>query len=227
MIDGLYSALTNYQGTPQQQQTNAAPHKVLRMVKNERMGGFVPMWETISAAPAKEIETALGNALNQTNPETAQTALSYQAPNAQGTPNTSQSESFGFGDLIDMINPLQHIPIVSQLYRNFTGDTIRPIGQIIGGALYGGPLGAASGLINTVIQEETGKDLGDNAIALMLSGETPKLKSSTNEPPAARLAEITQSIKSETAAHEASDLGNLLSFVDMKAKPTGITIQRV
>ena len=31
-----------------------------------------------------------------------------------------------------MINPLQHIPVVSYLYRQFTGDSIRPIGQIVG-----------------------------------------------------------------------------------------------
>lgn len=51
-------------------------------------------------------------------------------------------ESFGFADIIDMINPLQHIPVVSNLYQSATGDTIGAVAMIVGGAIFGGPLGA-------------------------------------------------------------------------------------
>src|SRR5215470_6180450 len=30
--------------------------------------------------------------------------------------------AFGFGDLVDIVNPLQHIPVVATIYRNMTGD---------------------------------------------------------------------------------------------------------
>ena len=48
-----------------------------------------------------------------------------------------------FLDLIDIINPLQHIPGIATLYRNWSGDTIDPVPQIAGSALYFGPIGAA------------------------------------------------------------------------------------
>ena len=36
-------------------------------------------------------------------------------------------DGFTFLDMLDIINPLQHIPVVSTLYRAITGDTIEPI----------------------------------------------------------------------------------------------------
>lgn len=48
-----------------------------------------------------------------------------------------------FRDLLDIVNPLQHIPGVSQVYRKLTGDEIKPAMALAGGALFGGPIGAA------------------------------------------------------------------------------------
>ncbi|MEM7568235.1 MAG: hypothetical protein AAF337_00430 [Pseudomonadota bacterium] len=50
-------------------------------------------------------------------------------------------KGFGFGDFIDMINPLHHIPGVGQVYRAITGDTISDNARLAGGGLYAGPLG--------------------------------------------------------------------------------------
>src|SRR3546814_15608721 len=33
---------------------------------------------------------------------------------------------FSFGDFLDIINPIQHIPIVPTIYRAITGDTSQP-----------------------------------------------------------------------------------------------------
>ena len=46
-----------------------------------------------------------------------------------------------FGDILDIINPLQHIPVVSSVYRMITGDEIGVGSRLAGGALFGGPLG--------------------------------------------------------------------------------------
>jgi hypothetical protein len=46
-----------------------------------------------------------------------------------------------FADFIDIINPLQHIPIVSTLYRSMTGDTIGGPARIHGGAAVWGSRG--------------------------------------------------------------------------------------
>ena len=71
-----------------------------------------------------------------------------------------------FFDILDIINPLQHIPIVSTLYRAITGDTIDPVPRVAGGALFGGLIGAVTSLVNVVIDELTGNDLGEHVLAL-------------------------------------------------------------
>ena len=59
----------------------------------------------------------------------------------------------GFSDLVDIINPLQHIPIVSNIYRAMTGDTISAAGQMIGGMLFGGPIGFLAGAASALFSE--------------------------------------------------------------------------
>ncbi|MDP6786620.1 MAG: hypothetical protein QGI13_05765 [Rhodospirillales bacterium] len=75
-------------------------------------------------------------------------------------------DGFTFADFIDIINPLQHIPVLSTLYRHLTGDTIDAAPRVMGGTLFGGPIGAVASLINVFIEESTGKDLGEHAVAL-------------------------------------------------------------
>lgn len=70
-----------------------------------------------------------------------------------------------FEDILDVINPLQHIPIISTLYREWTDDQIDPIPRIAGGALFGGWMGAISSLVNMVVDEITGSDVGEHVLA--------------------------------------------------------------
>lgn len=62
-----------------------------------------------------------------------------QAPEAART-------GFSFGDFIDVINPLQHIPGVAELYRSVTNDQISDEARKTGNALYGFALGGPIGL---------------------------------------------------------------------------------
>lgn len=48
---------------------------------------------------------------------------------------------FSFDDIIDLINSLQHLSVISTLYRSMTGDEISNGAQIAGGGLFGGPIG--------------------------------------------------------------------------------------
>ncbi|MEO0412891.1 MAG: hypothetical protein AAF221_13745 [Pseudomonadota bacterium] len=61
----------------------------------------------------------------------------------QGTKPASKVDKsgFSFGDFIDMINPLHHIPVVGQVYRAVTGDQISDTARMAGGGLFAGPLG--------------------------------------------------------------------------------------
>src|SRR5690606_11937393 len=89
---------------------------------------------------------------------------------ADPRPATEQAQapsSMTFGDVIDIINPLHHIPVLNLLYREITGDTIGPVAQIVGGGIFGGPVGAVSGTVNAVVQESTGKDIAGNVLALV------------------------------------------------------------
>ena len=75
-------------------------------------------------------------------------------------------DSFTFGDILDIINPLQHLPIISALYREITGDDISPGARIAGGGLFGGLAGVFAAVFNTILEETTGGDLGEHVMAL-------------------------------------------------------------
>ncbi|HVJ53666.1 MAG TPA: hypothetical protein VM689_14455 [Aliidongia sp.] len=75
--------------------------------------------------------------------------------------------SFSFHDLLDTINPLQHLPIIAPIYRAITGDTIGNVARVVGDGLFGGPIGAASGLVEVAVVEITGEDIGQHLIDLV------------------------------------------------------------
>lgn len=105
---------------PAQQMIGEKPEtKAFHMVlgQNDRMAGSIPVKNLNFAENIAELEDK-----NQSK--------------------LIKDDSFGFGDIIDMINPLQHIPVVNKFYQSATGDTIGSIAMIVGGAIFGGPIGA-------------------------------------------------------------------------------------
>jgi hypothetical protein len=77
--------------------------------------------------------------------------------------NGGQGEGF-FHHLLDVINPLQHLPIVGTLYRAITGEHIGPVEKVMGDALYGGLWGAASSVADLAFEGVTGKSLEDTVL---------------------------------------------------------------
>ncbi len=75
-------------------------------------------------------------------------------------------ENLNFTDLLDVINPLQHLPVIGDLYRSVTSDQISAPARMAGGTIYGGPIGFVSSLINTIMEEATGDDIGGHMLAL-------------------------------------------------------------
>jgi len=90
---------------------------------------------------------------------------------ALGHDGTSAGE-FSFGDFIDIINPLQHIPVVSTLYREITGDEISAPARILGDTLFGGPMGFVSSIANVFYEEVAGEDPGETLLAFFTGEET-------------------------------------------------------
>jgi len=84
-----------------------------------------------------------------------------------GSAKSAKDEGFGFWDFIDVINPLQHIPVVSTIYRELTHDTIKAPAKVAGSALFFGVVGVATAIADVVVESETGKDMGANVMAML------------------------------------------------------------
>lgn len=121
------------------------PSSAFRMApaSGERMAGSVPVWERPSLGGSTKVPS----------------------PSAGDKP-------FSFLDLLDVINPLQHIPIIGTIYRALTGDEIKPAARIIGDTAFGGAVGAAIALADTALEASTGKDAGQHVVALFDSGSS-------------------------------------------------------
>jgi len=92
------------------------------------------------------------------------------APGAFWSQPEPPQQELGFGDLLDALNPLQHLPIVGMVYRELTGDIPHPAARVIGGAIFGGASGMFSGVLNAIVEQETGKDLAQLALGLVIDG---------------------------------------------------------
>ncbi len=117
--------------------------------------------KSVAAAPARAPEPELSRSqaaeqrLRNNRPEEGPIVNGAGAPEAE----------FSFGDFIDLINPLQHIPIVSTIYRAITGDQISGPAKILGGMLFGGPIGFIASVFDTIVAQATGRDLGETVLA--------------------------------------------------------------
>ncbi len=118
-----------------------------------------------------EIATTAARPLN--NPDFAPSGGEASTSAAEAPVDGTQfwgADGFTFADFLDIINPLQHLPIIGPIYRAITGDTISPAARIAGGILFGGPVGLIAAVANQAVDEATGRDLGEHAIA-MVTGE--------------------------------------------------------
>jgi hypothetical protein len=142
---------------------------------------------TIRPEPLRGVNTAAGAAGKASAGEPA-SAFSQQLEQSRATPYTSyprmvksggsasdrmapasahapQATEYSFWDALDVINPLQHIPGVSTLYRELTGDTIKPEMKLAGSTALGGVFGFFAGLADAVITQQTGRDMGQTVLA--------------------------------------------------------------
>lgn len=97
-----------------------------------------------------------------------------------GKPGITPKTPFTFRDFLDVINPLQHIPIVGNIYRAITHDEIRAPARILGGGLFGGLMGAAIGVVNSVFSKLTGKDIGEHIASLFKENNTIASRTQTD-----------------------------------------------
>ena len=154
-------ALLDY-GQTQGTSSHALPAKQQKQQKyhnayNDRMAGSVPSYDAPSSRNTRTFEDVLSNYAPQEDVPT----IEY---------GSKKAEKFGFLDILDMVNPLQHIPLVNLGYRAITGDEIKPVSKVVGGAVFGGPAGAAVGIVDAIVETETGRDVIDTATAFAGGG---------------------------------------------------------
>ena len=101
-------------------------------------------------------------------------------------------DGFTIDDVIDVVNPLQHIPLVSTVYRWLTGDTISPAAELAGGALYGGAVGFASAAATIALDGLTGGST-DQQVMVALLGPSPFAAEPAAASPAPDMAAVPAS----------------------------------
>lgn len=219
--------------------------------QNERTAGYnknpyksVQAWKTKKShapQPVSEIKSEIvGNLEKASKGQVGSFDAQLETTMAYADPGTrienepqGNGDSYEFHDVVDVINPLHHLPIVGMVYRGLTGDTLHPMSQIIGGALYGGPIGAVTGTINAISQVQTGKDLSDHALGFAGLGpdteqtetdfskyasgftgvESNKLPDKNRNNPEAQLNDVANALKKQKSIEEIP--GNTLSFVNL------------
>lgn len=187
------------------------------------------------------------NAAAQTDPSWWSQAA---GPSGEADPTAADTggtdDSFGFADFLDVINPLQHIPVVSTIYRELTGDQISDTARMAGGAIWGGPAGLIGALANTITERETGSDIGATALAYArgedisptvgdpatalaaASQATPDLTDSAPElaPPSAAVAQFAASEPALSAGPSAPATGQAQEFSGRAASRLDAFIQQ-
>jgi len=122
------------------------------------------------------LKTAQRNAAVRT---AGSTAVVQSTPGMSGEDgNTAEGDGGFIGfikGVLDVINPLQHLPVISTIYRHITGDEISPAARIAGDTLYGGPIGLAMGVVNVAVASNTGKDIGETVLAMAFDGDKQEL----------------------------------------------------
>ncbi|MAZ77033.1 MAG: hypothetical protein CMH31_07030 [Micavibrio sp.] len=180
----------------------------------------IQSWKTKSYnnTQAKQaIELGFEKHLKATQEET-RTAF---APTGDDVVRRDGKEPYAFHDVVDIVNPLHHLPVVGMLYRGITGDEIKPASQIIGGAIFGGPVGAVTGTVNAIAQIQTGKDVATNV--LTMAG----LSNDKNDPPIykndpeSRLNAVAKALENNESQTELP--GTALAFVNLSETGRGYT----
>lgn len=131
------------------------------------------------------------------------------------TPAAADADSdfhVSFDDLLDVVNPLQHFPVIGTIYRAITHDQIKTPEKIVGDTLYGGVWGLASSVADTAFEKLTGRNFGDTVLALLTdhyndakpiaiaSADQAKLATSTAQPEAASLQTVSMNETALTAS---------------------------
>mgnify|MGYP001253360852 CR=1 FL=1 len=166
------------------------------------------------------------NINNQSGQEVLATSDRY--PTVTKTPRnkliTSDNGLFGkdgftFFDFLDIINPLQHIPVISTIYRSITGDQIDPGSRIAGATLFGGPLGGALASMDVAVKHKTGSDIVEHTATFFTGGGVSNQKAENQG-----ITPVARPVKSGNIQTNTAEIAFIkVSTVDISAAVTAAT----
>lgn len=145
------------------------------------------------------------------------TASLAAGPAAAAATVSGPDERFSFHDLIDIVNPLQHIPVVSTIYRAITGERIKTFPKIAGDTLFGGVTGFLSSVADTIFERITGKSVGDTVLCWVEDEISP---SSTTAPTAVASAAPANESNTPAATATMSFGDRLVAWVEDLVSPS-------
>ena len=136
------------------------------------------------------------------NGEQIKGAVMQVIPNPSSAPDVAQVQSSGkkpswlmrklfgaagftFRDIIDTLNPLQHIPFIGSKLREARGADMGALPRLAGGFLLGGGAGLAASATALAVKGAAGHTPDQIAMKLILPGQTPQLMADV-EPDAVR-----------------------------------------
>lgn len=160
-------------------------------------------------------------------------AGNYRGQDIAGTEAEKQffgEDGLQVSDVLDVLNPLQHIPFVSTLYRELSGDTISPAAKLAGGAILGGPLGFVTALADTIVTQETGKDITETAVAAISGKDAVQVAQAVPQKTVSE-AQVVEGLYPETvtaaeqkiAAERYASLAQKQKQADMEILPPSLT----
>lgn len=148
-------------------------------------------------------------------------------PSSLGT-SSSNTGGLSFSDIIDTVNPLQHIPLVSGLYRALSGNTISPAAQIAGDTLYGALtggtalIGAATGLATSsadvALTAVTGSSISQHIAATLVGNDGISDSVPASAPSIGALAQLPVSNSDTSLTYAQAEYQRMQAFDNINKK---------
>ncbi len=135
-------------------------------------------------------------------------------PGAATSADSDSDWHVSFDDVLDVVNPLQHIPVVGTIYRAITHDQIKTPEKIAGDTLYGGLWGLASSVADTAFEKLTGHNVGDTVLAFVTGHHEdakPAAVANTAKPAAQASAAPNVGAPAQTASLDETSLAQSLT----------------
>ncbi len=98
--------------------------------------------------------------------------ITWDDSDLKNKPDEPEKKKLSFFDILDIVNPLQHIPVVNSIYRRLTGDEMHPVSRLAGSALFGGPIGAVMGSVDALFAQENGQYFGDRVLSRLVDNNS-------------------------------------------------------